>query len=205
MAKDSSKRSDGADRIPTRDEALRMAGLTEGSEPTVMAEEEKPSASPIVAGAALRIEPLAISLEKIQPVERSRFWCGTLPGCSHYNVALGTKVAVMFHRITEEVTSRDDPPETVRIPRKGQIFELSQEEVDGILLDVKRRVIRPSSKRDTGDGGRVGFILRTDDATYRPREGDVPLACYIYMVKLSANMPDGYREAFPPALLAMPG
>jgi hypothetical protein len=208
MAKDKDRPRD-ADKIPTPEEALKLAGLDSAADEAADAVEAVAKAgsavSALVADSALKIEPLKILTEKFKAAKRDRYWIGTLPGCCQYNVVLGSPVVgVMFHQTTEDVVTRADPIETVRIPRKGQLYDLSQDEVDAILADVKLKVIRPSSSKENQDGGRRGFILRTNDGQYKPHEGDVPLACFVYIIPVVGNMPDGYRENYPPPLLARP-
>ena len=114
---------------------------------------------------------LGIDFKPEEP--RSRYWCGIVKGFegrSYIGVA-----GVEFQQITDPPRLSKDGQTTTRNQYFGAIETLTDDEVAKISERVKAKVVR---------GGK---IVNTDNVHQKPLPGDIPLARYLYMVRLATG------------------
>lgn len=113
----------------------------------------------------------------LAPPKRKRYWIGTLPDCPYWNVTVGGHT---FPRHSGNPMYADDGSVMSGAYERGIEVELSDDELEGIVQSVGRRVMRP-----IGTSEKRGRILPIDGKTYQARPVDRPLGEFLYMVCLT--------------------
>jgi hypothetical protein len=144
-------------------------------------------------------EAVRLAFEAPKPPPRKKYWVGTLANCPHQNVYLE---GVCFPRYVEKVSVDPDSRQTDRVKSLGQVYELTDEKVAAIIEKAKKSAVRFSGE-DTA-GHRLGKIYDHGNPGFRVSEGDMPLACYVYMVRIGDLMPNGWRDAYPEPMMTPP-
>lgn len=148
----------------------------------------------------VQVEMAGFSVEQIEaslPTEevREKYWIGTRENSPFQNVCMGGQT---FHRYTEIMQPGVDGREQVGMVRQhGLVVGLTAEEVAYIKEQVARHVIRRL--------GAQNYILDIKDENpvrkYAKNKNDVPLAHFLYMVKVKDSMPSEWRRFTPPSML----
>lgn len=126
---------------------------------------------------------------------KKKYWLGVMPDCPWWVVDAGGQD---FPRFTEHLFE-DAQGNTIREGRNGVIRSLSDEEVEKIKKDIAKRVVQKN--------GSAYFQYHTDHDTngiYQPRDGDEPMGMYVYLVPVTARMPEGWRTRIPTSMVRRP-
>jgi hypothetical protein len=140
-------------------------------------------------------EPMKVRFEETQVEKdletRDLFWVGTTPDSPIQNVTCG----IRFPAFTGQL-DYDGKGEPVIPNSRGALIRLSPAEVKLVLKRVPLYVVRAR--------GRTSFVVSKAQKAYVPNPGDVPLAKFLYMVRLEERMPIGWRSSTPEPMLADP-
>jgi hypothetical protein len=127
------------------------------------------------------IEPVVVPDREVK-----RYHCGALETLPFYSVTVG---GYSFPRVTELVTVDEQTRETLRAPRPGAFYELSELEVARIKDAISRKVVRWANKER-----HKGYILNVKESDgsankrYRKIENDEPLGKHLYMKEVPAEL-----------------
>lgn len=117
--------------------------------------------------------PIKVDVRAIPALPKSRYWVGLRKECESYSY-VGV-AGVMFHKIVEPPRLSPDGTTTTRNQYLGHIESLTDEDVGKIIDRVQKKVVR---------GGKIQNL---DNAHQHALPGDIPLARYLYMVKLKGD------------------
>ena len=115
-----------------------------------------------------------------------RWHCGALDTLPFYSADVG---GINFPRTTEIVSVDDDTRGTLRTPRPGAFYELTDIEVERVKAAIARKVVRFANPDKL-----KGFILSVTDQhgtpnpRYRKLAGDEPLGKFLYMREIPADL-----------------
>lgn len=189
-------------------------GVNPPTEPKAKAAEPEPA--PAAAPATLataRIDPADLMADTA-PADLEDlggwYWCGLLPGAPVAGVAVG---GVAFQRNTEiPFRGQANPLDQERVLADGDVLRLPLSKVRAVAAAVRLRAIRFSheaggefeqKRAREGYSTRVGVVVRYTPAAdieaaraagrviqiTAPRQGDVPLARYLYVQLLHETNP----------------
>lgn len=147
-------------------------------------------------------EPIQVSLEEIEipPKEpTARYWCGCTSECPR-QVIHCAGVDFPYYDGPLPHDHRGQPQDPVVF---GRIHELRPSQVKEIVRRIQQKVVRWSEPTANGKvrgtllsmfsqpgGGRLNLKPVRDDR-HLPEQGDIPLGCYVYLIKLE----DGFEPS----------
>lgn len=138
---------------------------------------------------------ITVPLDQIQVEEEisEDYWLGTMPNCPLQNIVLGGVSFPSFTGVLRYAPKTLDPiyPET-----RGAVVKLSSRELKVILDRVPLYFVRRR-------GSQVSIVSKTS-RQFRPAAGDVPVAAYLYLVRLSDAMPIDWRRRTPEPMYRLP-
>lgn len=161
------------------------------------------AAGGVIAGDSLRPAPTKAVTEAA-----FWYWCGVTDACAPEAVALAGET---FSRRTEDLLPTEPGSPPARELRRGQVLALTVRQLHAIAEQLGRAVLRPTNMRwASGRDGAVPLVYSSaaeraaiDEAkraglfipTCEPREGDLPLADFVYMQRLDVAEYPGGRSA----------
>jgi hypothetical protein len=158
---------------------------------------------------AVNLNALAIKFDFKAPEQptRKRYWLGVFKDAPVFNFYAGGQC---FPRYTQDVTQDPNTGEMSRVNKRGAIYMLTEDQKERILSDVQQKVVRwrgwtqNEVAKDKGPQ-QLGEIhdLRSKHFELN-RQSDIPAACYLWMVEITDNMPDGWRSMEPPRMMPLP-
>lgn len=142
------------------------------------------------------------------PVPKNFWLCGVTDDAPVNYATLG---GINFQKWRGEVRAKGGAtvPEFVDNVAPGMVHRLAKEQIDLITLHAKSKVVRGWRKDFLGNRTEItdendptqyvylGDVLSTNgqpNKPYEPQPGDIPLGCFVYMVKVQSR---DERPAFP--------
>ena len=124
-------------------------------------------------------EPVSVTVEIPESHEEplQKYFMGVIKTCPYAVLHVSGQD---FPKETQNVEPGDTLMETTRIPQPGKFASLSQSRVEMICRDVVKKVIRM--------GPKSAQILCVDGKGYRASPDDVPLAKFIYLMRMPQDV-----------------
>lgn len=137
---------------------------------------------PMKDSRSITVEPVVVPDRGVR-----RYHCGAIdPACPFYSVDVG---GISFPRMTELVKTDDQTRETVRMPRPGAFYELTDADVERVKDAIARKVIRWANRDKT-----KAYILNVREVDgapnkrYRKIDSDEPLGKFLYMKEVAPEL-----------------
>ena len=150
---------------------------------------ELPTASQVKVGepVKIRVESLILPAE----LEKTKYWIGTTDDSPLQNAVVG---GISFPAFTGTL-SHDKRLLPIRPNTKGAVVELSDQEVAHIVKRLEVLCIRRI-------GSASAYLVSRTQRNFTPRVGDVPLAKFVFMIKLGDTPPSyDWRKNVPENML----
>jgi len=152
-----------------------------------------PNAAPPTLGGAVKVPEDALAPPPA--TEKHTYWCGTTPDSPIQNITAG---GVCFPRWTGRMDMGKDG-QLESEPARGALYQLDADQVELVVDRVADAFIR-------GEGPMAVKMSKTMPygskvKAYVPQANDVPLGCFIYMVRMEPTMPVDWRMAEPETMV----
>jgi hypothetical protein len=147
-----------------------------------------PSTSAVQSTPAATVKRSLFEIPQPAPVAaRDSYWLGLISKCPFHVLHAG---GVAFTKFTNPPIGSDrDTGLSLRKHTKGDILQLSRQDVDRILERVGKKVIRIIYEPDPDDEKNKerlprAQVLNTDNAFYNRNAKDVPMAQYAFLIRV---------------------
>jgi len=154
--------------------------MTDETNPAEFKDDAAVTAEPIVIPIVEKVDtyPVKVLVKSPKELATSLYWVGTRDDSPHEMVSVA---GIMFQRET-------DPP------REGRDGEQYRERLRGGLARLTAAQVELIKKKVVKKVYQGKFLRNTDDVHFVPTGSEIPLARYLYMVRVQDRMPPNFRD-----------